>query len=295
VNAVPQTLLIFVDGLGLGIDHPEINPIHSGACPFLESLIRDHAVPVEAGLDVPGLPQSATGQATLFTGLNAAKFMGRHVEGTPGPTLKAFVREHNLFDRFNALGYRSTFANAYYIDDMTEIQQRRRQSVSTVSALQAFGRVRTSADLLRDQAVYQDLTREVLAPRGYAGPVIAPEEAGRHLVRIAGEQEFTLFEYFQTDLMAHRGTEDDLRRVLSNLDRFLGVVAPGWERPGCLFLLTSDHGNIEDLRTRQHTHNPVPLVAIGIGAEHMKRGVRRLEDFLPVLLELYPARAPAGR
>jgi len=288
MTMAPQTLMIFVDGLGLGLRHPEINPVHSGACPGLEALLAEHAVPVDAGLGVDGLPQSATGQATLFTGKNAAKFMGRHVEGCPGPKLKAWVQAHNLFDKFKTRGYRSTFANAYYIDDMNEVQRRRRQSVSTVSALKAFGVVRTSSHLARKEAVYQDLTRECLLSRGYAGPTISPEEAAEHLVHIAEGHDFTLFEFFQTDLMAHRGTEDDIRRVLSNLDRFLQTVFPRWQREGQLFVLTSDHGNVEDLRSRRHTRNPVPLVAIGAGARHLQETVRTLEAFAPSLLQLYP-------
>lgn len=288
MNHTPKTLLVFVDGLGIGPRHPEINPVYGGACPFLQRLLEEHAQPIDASLDMAGSPQSATGQATLFTGQNAAKFMGRHVEGCPGPTLKEFVREHNLFDRLTARGYRSTFANAYYIEDLDEIQKRRRQSVSTVAALKAFGTVRDSDDLRANRAVYQDLTREVLGPRGYAGPTISPEEAAEHLADIAEEHDFTLFEYFQTDLMAHRGTEDDVRRVLSNLDRFLATLVPRWNGGEKLFALTSDHGNVEDLRTRRHTANPVPLVLLGEAGEGLRGEIERLEDFVPALLKRYP-------
>ncbi len=289
MNQHPKTLFLFIDGLGLGPEHPEINPVHGGCCPRLERLLREHARAIDAGLDTAGTPQSATGQATLFTGENAAKFMGRHVEGCPGPRLKGFVREHNFFDKLAARGYRSTFSNAYYIDDLSEIERQRRQSVSTVAALKAFGQVRTSEDLKRNQAVYQDLTRDVLVKRGYAGPTVSPEEAGEHLVAIAEGYDFTLFEYFQTDLMAHRGTEEDVQRVLSDVDRLLSAVLPLWSRPGHLFILTSDHGNVEDLRNRCHTHNPVPFVTIGHGAEQLWEEVACLADVTPALLRLYPA------
>jgi hypothetical protein len=217
--------------------------------------------------------------------------MGRHVEGCPGPRLKDFVREHNLYDQLADRGYRSTFANGYYIDDLDELMKMRRHSVSTVAALKAFGKVRTRDKLHADRAVYQDLTRKVLSRRGYTGPTIDPESAGEHLVAVAADYDFTLFEYFQTDLMAHRGTEDDVRRVLSEIDRMLAVVLPLWAVPGRLFLLISDHGNVEDLRTRGHTRNPIPLVAIGQGADHMRERVGRLDQVAPALLDLYPARA----
>jgi hypothetical protein len=286
----PKTLMLFIDGLGLGPRHPEINPLHGGTCPRLERLLDECARPVDATLDVAGMPQSATGQAAMLTGVNAAAHMGRHVEGCPGPTLREVVREHNLYDRLMARGYRATFANAYYVDDLDQVLQLRRQSVSTVAALKAFGTVRTARDLEANRAVYQDLTRRALRHRGYEGPLVSPATAAEHLVDVAGENDFTLFEYFQTDLMAHRGTEDDVRRVLTDLDELLGTLLPLWSRPGHLFVLLSDHGNVEDLRTRGHTDNPVPLVALGQGADHLVARVHRLTDFTPALLDLYPSK-----
>jgi 2,3-bisphosphoglycerate-independent phosphoglycerate mutase len=287
MNLAPRTLLLFVDGLGLGPDDPVVNPVHGGACPHLEGLLRE-AASVDARLGVPGLPQSATGQATLLTGENAAALMGRHVEGLPGPRLKELVREHNLFSRLVGRGYRATFANAYFTDDIEEVRRRRRQSVTTVAALAAFGAVRDTAKMMGNQAVYQDLTRDFLRARGYTGPTVTPRESGEHLLAIAGDHDFTLFEYFQTDLMAHKGSPDDVNRVLRNLDEFLDVVLPFASEPNHLFLLTSDHGNIEDMTTRLHTLNPVPLVALGAGASTLKNKVHSLTEFVPALLELYP-------
>jgi hypothetical protein len=147
--------------------------------------------------------------------------MGRHVEGFPGPRLKALVREHNIFSRLRGRGYTATFANAYYLRDLTEVQKRRRQSVTTVAALAAFGQVRDAAMMLNGDAVYQDLTRRLLRDRGYTGPFITPRTAARHLMRIAVRHHFTLFEYFLTDIFAHKGDANDVRRVLRELDQFL--------------------------------------------------------------------------
>ena len=168
---------------------------------------------------MPGVPQSATGQASLLTGCNAAEVMGRHVEGLPGPKLKELVRQKNIFSRLKERGYSCAFANAYFTDDMNEVRSRRHQSVTTVAALQAFGEVRDTAAMLGNRAVYQDLTRRFLRGRGYTGPNMTPRESAEHLLAIAAEHDFTLFEYFQTDLMAHKGTPEDVRRVLSQLER----------------------------------------------------------------------------
>lgn len=287
MSAAPRTLFILVDGLGLGESDRAVNPIHSGVCPVLESLLARQAVPIDAGLGLPGIPQSATGQTALMTGLNAAQAVGRHVEGFPGPALREIVRAHNVYDQLAALGFRSTFANAYYTTDVAEVQARKIQSVTTVAALKAFGNVRDLNDLLAGRAVYQDLTRVSLRERGYTGPLVTPEQSATDLLRLAMDHDFTVFEYFQTDRMGHKGTPDDVRRVLALFDAFLAGAIRFGERPGCLFLMTSDHGNIEDSRSRQHSANPVPLVAIGQGADVFKARIRSIMDVTPALVALY--------
>lgn len=287
-----KTLMLFVDGLGLGSGDPAINPLHRGACPVLEALLEE-ASAVDACLGVPGLPQSATGQTALLTGINASQVMGRHIEGFPGPELRRVVREHNLFRKLIQRGYGPAFANAYYVEGWTEVMRRKMQSVTTVMTLDALGEVRDTRRMLEGRAVYQDLTRETLRERGYGGPLTTPRQSALDLRRIASEQAFTLFEYFQTDRMAHAGVEEGILRVLAQFDEFLAEVLPFAGESGHLLLLTSDHGNIEDSTTRMHTLNPVPLVARGEGAEALKKRVKSLVDFVPFLLEYYPFR-PEG-
>jgi 2,3-bisphosphoglycerate-independent phosphoglycerate mutase len=283
----PRTLFILVDGLGLGPHDPRQNPIYGGSCPCLQRLLEDHATPIDATMGVGGIPQSATGQTALLTGVNAAREMGRHIEGFPGPALREIIRARNLYDRLTALGFTSTFANAYYVTDMAEVEARRVQSVTTVAALKAFGRVRDAAAMRDHRAVYQDLTRESLRERGYDGPLVTPADSARDLVGITADYDFTLFEYFQTDRMGHKGTREEVDRVLALFDAFLSGVLSFYERPGNLFVMTSDHGNIEVADSRSHSVNPVPLVAIGQGADFLRERVRSVTDVTPMLMELY--------
>lgn len=67
---------LFIDGVGIAPPSPD-NPVNPEVCPALCRLIRDHGKPIDANLDVPGLPQSATGQTTMFTGVNASQFIDR--------------------------------------------------------------------------------------------------------------------------------------------------------------------------------------------------------------------------
>lgn len=281
-----RILMIFVDGLGQGVADPAVNPVVSGCCPALADLASRHAVPIDACLGVPGLPQSATGQTALLTGVNAPSAVGRHVEGFPGPELRAIIEKRNIFRQLAAAGHSATFANAYYVSDMDAVFKARLQSVTTIAALNAFGRVRDMQAMERNDAVYQDITRELLRGRGYTGQLVTPEAAADHLVAIAQAHDFTLFEYFQTDRAGHKADMQEARAVLRTLETFIAPLVGSCAGRGINLVLTSDHGNIEDVRTRSHTLNPVPFAAIGPAAGDLKAGVRSLVDVTPAILRV---------
>lgn len=276
-NLLP-ILFVFVDGLGLGSDDPNVNPLADrGRFPVLHKML-EQSIPLDASMGVSGLPQSATGQAALLTGLNAAKLMGRHIEGFPPPRLKARVQEHNIFSKLLAAGKTCTFANDYWLDDVAHIPPRR-ESVTTVATLAAFGAVRGKAELSANRAVYHDLTREKLRERGYTGPLITPEEAAEHLIGIANDHDFTLFEFFETDHAGHSGDPLKIFQCLEKLDRFFAAVLPFRG----LLIMTSDHGNIEDLSVRTHTMNSVPLFASN---PEKFQTLERIDQLTPKLLNV---------
>jgi len=277
--------MVFVDGLGCGPPDPESNPVYSARSKTLASLLADSARPIDACLGVPGLPQSATGQTALLTGQNAPALMGRHIEGFPGEPLRQLIHNHSLLAELVTRGLSATFANAYYTTDIQQVHALRRKSVTTVASLHAFGSVRLYPALYRNDAVYQDLTRERLRGRGYDGPLITPEEAAQHLLGIAADHHFTLFEYFQTDRAGHRADRARAACVLEQLDAFVATLAAEAARMGIAVILTSDHGNIEDLRTRAHTQNPVPFLVFGRTDTIETNGVDAITDVAPCILQ----------
>lgn len=279
-----KIIFVFVDGLGLGSPDPETNPLCHARFPHLAQLLA-HAIPLDAGLGVDGLPQSATGQTTLLSGVNAAKKMGRHIEGFPPAALKTLIEQENIFAKLRKLGKRCTFANSYWIDDPHTIPPRR-QSVTTVMALTALGDVRGKKELLAGKAVNHDITRWTMHARGYDGPLISPEEAAEHLLGIGEENDFTLFEYFLTDRAGHARDRDLVFQTLETLEHFLPKVTPFAEQPNHLFLLCSDHGNIEDLSVFTHTKNPVPLIALGDRATNF-HSLQTLSDVTPAILDCF--------
>ena len=280
-----KALMIFVDGLGLGTDDPKTNPVNENVCPYLISAFQDHSIPIDACLGVPGLPQSATGQTSLLTGINAQKVLGRHVEGFPGPQLRKLIRKHSIFEKLKQADRTSTFANGYMAQTVEEVHAHRIKSVTTVATLAAFGDVRRFHLLESRAAVSHDLTRKALVTRGYSGEHLSPVEAANDLVAIATENTFTLFEFFQTDRAGHACDLEQAMSVLAKLDLFVSTVLELSKEEDLLVVLTSDHGNIEDLSVRTHTQNTVPFMVVGPGETAMRDQVDALDDITPALLD----------
>jgi len=279
-----RILFLFVDGLGLRSAAPD-NPVNEANCPTLCGLIQGHSVPLDACLGVDGFPQSATGQAALFTGVNVARELGRHVSGFPGPHLREVIERDNLFLALARRGISCKFANGYDGLAIEEIAGRRLRSVTTVMALTVPGTISTQDDLLAGFAVSEDLTRHGIRTRGFDGPPIDPEEAAGHLAALSARNRFTLFEYFQTDRMGHSRDIGRAAAVLHSYDRFLARLVDLLRGARTLLLLTSDHGNIEQMPEHTHTRNPVPLVAFGPGEAEFRQGLEGLTDVVPRVLQ----------
>lgn len=282
-------LLLFVDGLGLGEDDPERNPVARARLSRLR-LLRDRPppdpaavlVPADACLGVPGLPQSATGQTSILAGVNAPAVVGRHINGYCTTALAALLDGRSLFSRVKAGGGEATFANAYTPAFLEKLP--RFLSVSTVATMRAGLAFRTLEDLARGEALYHDFTNRLLPERGYPLPAVAPREAGGRLARLVERHAFTMYEHFLTDLAGHaqdmaRGVE-----ILENLEAFLDAVLSGMDLSAHLVVLVSDHGNLEDLSTNRHTRNPVPALFWGAGAAEAAGEVRCIADIAPAIL-----------
>lgn len=279
-----RILLVFVDGLGW----PPEPLAESRYAPLgaLRRLLDHHAVPLDASLDVPGLPQSATGQTALFTGLNAARLLGRHIEGFPNAELRELIAAHSLFRRLRAAGRTCTFANAYLRGPGTSLPLGLR-SVTTVMTCEALGSTRQRPELEAGRAVFHDLTRASASKIGISDlPEISEETAAEHLLAILREVDFCLFEYFLTDHAGHRGDLAWQNAILASLDRFLAALLAGLDPGRELLLLTSDHGNIESRADHHHTTNPVPWIACGRGEKQARQNCRSLTDATPRILGL---------
>lgn len=291
---------VFLDGVGLGPAGLD-NPFASLALPQFERLAggqrwTTHASPVtepahlfrpiDATLGMDGLPQSGTGQATLFTGIDCAARAGRHFGPYPHSTSKPVIAEHNLFVRLQEAGRRGAFANAYPDRFFRFAEQRNRWTVTTLCCVEAGVPLRREADLRAGDALAADLTAAAWPEHlGIDVPLISEAEAGRRLAHLGLQADLTLFEYYLTDKAGHSRDPDRAAAVLHALDAFFGGLLGTLDPARDLLVVTSDHGNLEDLGTKTHTRNPVPLVAVGVGAGTLA-GVASLVDVTPTLVRV---------
>ena len=280
-------VMVFLDGVGLGENDPGRNPLAAARMPQLRALVGGAPVagaparsepglvfrPIDARLGHEGLPQSATGQTSLLTGRNGAAIMGRHYGPWPGPTLVRELQQDTLFH--HAAGS-AALANAYPDGYFRALEGRRLRPNAPVTAARAAGVPLFDLAAYRDgDALAADITGAGFQAIDATLPTLAPEEAGRRLARLAGRHAFTFFDLWVTDRLGHEQRFADGVHLLEAIDGLLAGALP--ELGDTTLVLTSDHGNLEDLGSSRHTHNMVPLLAVGPGASAFE-GAQDLMD-----------------
>jgi len=297
---IDRVLVLFLDGVGLGDDDPESNPLAQADLPTLGGLLDGlrpvranggfssrHAtlLPLDAQLGVPGLPQSGTGQTTILTGVNAPALLGQHYGPYPDRRLRDVLRAGNLFQQLLSAGQPVAFANAFpdrFLDRLGRGTER--LSANSRAALLAGLKLRGQAELQAGRAVSALLTNQYWRQWGYDVPELSAAEAGRQLVRLTDDHALTYFEFWYTDVAGHRQDRELSLHVLHMLDGFMGGVLDVLDLERSLLLVVSDHGNFEDWGTPKHTHNPALGLLVGAGRVALAPRLRCLADVAPTLL-----------
>jgi hypothetical protein len=301
-----RVLFLFLDGVGLGPDDPAINPLARAEMPVLRRLLGGRrlvaeSAPVEtaratllaldACLGVEGAPQSASGQAALMTGRNVPSLIGGHYGPKPNPAIAALLKEDNLFKMVLRSGKTAGFLNAYPPTYFAAVESRHRLYSAIPQAVVHAGLpLHAADDLYAGHALSADFTGEGWRGRlGYADmPILTPTAAGERLAALAAQYDFAFFEYWLSDYAGHRQDMAEACRLLTELDAVLGGLTDAWDDAEGVILLTSDHGNMEDMSMRGHTLNPAPALLIG-GMEprrQMAATLHDLTDVAPAIMRL---------
>ena len=283
-----STLLLFVDGVGVGVDDPLANPFAvpgirrlaplAGRAPVDGAAFRA----LDATLGVSGLPQSATGQTTLFTGVNAARALGAHHPGLPGPTLQKILREESLFTKLVRCGARPTFANAF---TSPYLAAKRARFGATTHMVMASGiRLRLLEDPdANDTTLSHDYTGAWMTARGYPVLPRTASQAAGVLAHLLASHDLVLYEYFLTDLLGHRGTRGQRFEQALLVEELVDAALAAVDLSRHRVVVVSDHGNLEEATHDRHTLNPVPLIAWGAGSRELVTAVTGMEALTPTL------------
>lgn len=288
-----SVLLFFIDGLGIGTRGP-FNPLDNlpNATPLAvfqnetpEAFLDGIVVATDPRLGVEGRPQSASGQTTILTGVNAPAAVGYHKQGFPNKALLEIIGEHSIFRQLTQAGVQPiTFANAY---TSRFFDERPRWISATTAAVEAADLpFRTIADVNRDRAVFMDYTNRFLIERGEDVSERSEAEAASVLSHVVRENRFTLYEYFITDKVGHAQDMAAAKTILTSLALFIRELLLKLDLERTTVILTSDHGNIEDLSIRNHTLHDVPTIVWGARREHAAARIKTLADITPTIVNL---------
>lgn len=297
-----KLLFIFLDGIGLGTNDPGINPLARAKMPNMQALLDGrkllkesapyagtHAtlLAIDPAVGVDGLPQSATGQAILLTGINIPAEIGYHYGPKPNPQVAAYLDGETLFSRCVKNGKKAALLNAYPPRYFHGIDSGKRLYSSIPLAVTNAGlELFKQDDLFAGRALSADFTGEGWRTMlGFPdAPVLSPLQAGRRLASLARSFDFSLFEYWASDYAGHKQQMDTAVGLMETFDEVLGGFVEEMD-DDLLVLITSDHGNMEDLSTRKHTGAHVPALVIGnkTAREEFTRGMTDLTHIAPAI------------
>ncbi len=164
IGVLKSVIFIFIDGLGLGINDPEINPCLNSNVHIFSSYNKNNeiisvekngfCIPTNATLGIEGLPQSATGTATLLTGINCAKKLEKHIPGFPTIKLIKIIQRESILKKVKQKGLSSTFINAYRpLFFKLKEKTKWRLSTTTVANLAAGNRFYSLEDIVKHKKI----------------------------------------------------------------------------------------------------------------------------------------------
>jgi hypothetical protein len=291
--------MLFLDGVGLGDADPETNPFMHVNMPTVQALLdishltREVAgtitgqaalLGLDALMDVPGLPQSATGQTTILTGHNAPTALGEHYGPYPNQQLRKMLAQDNIFKVLLDAGQPAAYANAYPARFLDRLKRGKgRLSANTQAAYLSNLKIRSGEDLRQGRAVSALLSNEFWPEPDLELPSVTPHQAGQKLAQLAQEHTLTFFEFWYTDLLGHKQKRAESLQILSMLDDFMAGILAELDLSRSLLLVVSDHGNFEDWTTSKHTTNPALTMLVGAGFEQLVPHLASLRDIKPVL------------
>ncbi len=276
-------IMLFIDGVGIGEDNPEFNPctnsdkgiFNSAPAPF-----GGFKFGLDANLDTAGLPQSATGQTAIYTGVNTADLLGRHLFGFPNKPLRDLLASQSLFVSLTQQGRSCNFLNAFRPVFFTapQIFENMRMSATTEMNRAAGLPFHTLHDIKNKTALYHDYSNRVLKNLFFDIPEFDENDAAKIILKSSKKYDLVLYEYFETDMAGHGKNLDQAVKQIKKLEDLIMALLRRISMDDTILIIISDHGNIEDLRTKSHTNNPAYCAIWNDGDEQSIAALKSITD-----------------
>ncbi len=294
-----KVIFIFLDGVGIGKSDKINNPFFKYSFDTFNKLFSDipsinnqflnsgnkFVFPIDTILDVPELPQSGTGQTSLFCGFNSQKYLGKHFGPYPHTTLHPFIKEKNIFFELIKKNKKPYFANAYpeiYFEHLT--RGLNRVSVPSLCSIYSDLKLNNYEDLKNQAALSPEIDNHRWVQKlKYDLPIISAEKAAENLLGLTANYDFVLFEYFFTDYFGHGRLNEEFENMIFCLDKFLYTVLSTHDKNDFV-IITTDHGNFEDLSTKSHTLNPGLTIVSGKKAEKASKVLKNISQIKEFIL-----------
>jgi 2,3-bisphosphoglycerate-independent phosphoglycerate mutase len=293
--------MIFIDGVGIGKKDFDSNPFFKygfetfdkmfGETPHLGNAKIEkngkYIFPADARMGVDGLPQSGTGQVSIFCGVNAPKIVGKHFGPFPYSTTIPIIAEKNILKYYKDEKKSAFFANAYpkvFFDYLKS--GKTRLSTTSLGCRLTGIKLNSVSDLRKAKALTAEITNERWNKKlNYKLNEIKPETGARRLLRLAIQNDFTLYEFFLTDHLGHGRIIDEFNKIYYNFDRFLLTILGEVNKYKMTLIVCSDHGNFEDLSVKTHTINPALTITAGFNADKLANSIKDLSDIKPSIIK----------
>ncbi len=308
-----KLIFIFFDGVGIG-KADRTNPFFAVNADYLPFFENGCTLPdqtpikcIDAQLGVAGMPMSATGQTTLFTGINVPALLNEHKESYPDSFMRKIIKEKSIFSILRKNNLNPRFLNVFpgtshlytpgniHIRDDGEFyyspvfKNRVRRSLSATTCMMIANHMRPFGvnDILEERALYHDFTNQSLNGEFPRLPQFSPEKAAEVIYSTSRNYDLLLYEYFQTDFYGHGFDMEDCIDLVRQLNRLVKCLVSLLDKEKDTILITSDHGNLEDSTTQLHTNNLVPLFTWGYKSDELRAGIENLADVRPAIVDLF--------
>jgi bisphosphoglycerate-independent phosphoglycerate mutase (AlkP superfamily) len=289
-----RIIIIFIDGIGIGNLSPSFNPCFYSKTGIFSSTNKELPwegllFPLDAQLGISGLPQSATGHTTIYSGINAPALIKKHLYGFPNAELRMALREKSLFVRLIRKGLNCKFMNAFRPIFFTSPELFKNKHMSATTEMNKYAGLPFAdfSQIKGHKALYHDYTNGEPVSKGFDLPVFSARQAAQILVNESALNNVVLYEYFMTDFAGHACDMETAVNEIHLVENLIMAVLKKIDMRETSLLVVSDHGNIEDLRTKSHTLNPA---FFGIWGDRLKKSnldLNSLLDVCPLILSLF--------